>query len=95
MEKLTIFEKLKGWSVFGNYWFWFHILGGGALARVLVYMGRDGVDAFTDVLVICVLWEMIEYAKKGARAYGSLERFFYDAFGDVAGAMACAALVIW
>ncbi len=45
-----------------------------------------------------VIWEGVEYfletGAKPAEVYGSAERFYYDAAGDILLAIACAMLVV-
>jgi len=91
-------NKLLNWGFNGNTWGWFHCLAGGALAKIFVCRGETPYKAVIAVALIAVLWEVIEYfAETGAKpadVYGSAERFYYDAAGDIILAVACAMLVV-
>jgi hypothetical protein len=89
-----IASKFIKWGFNGNVWSWFHILGGGVLARILI-IWLDPGRTLLWVLIIALLWEVFEwYAEDQEEVYGSVERFWWDAAGDVIGAVACAVLVV-
>ncbi|NOY60446.1 MAG: hypothetical protein GXO75_16160 [Calditrichaeota bacterium] len=77
-----------------NRWLWFHILAGGALAKIsLQYLlARDAVAV---VVALAIFWEIMESLRPDIeKIYGSYLRFFYDAVGDIVGAVAMALIVI-
>jgi len=91
-------NKLLNWGFNGNTWGWFHCLAGGALAKAFTLLGESPSRAVSAVVIIAVLWELVEYfvetGAKPADVYGSAERFYYDAAGDIILAVACAMLVV-
>ena len=90
--------KLIKWGLNGNTWVWFHILGGGVLARFLMLFGWSDVKIMVTVTVVALLWEVFEYfiETKGdpAQVYGSVDRWFWDSVGDVLGTIFCAFLIV-
>jgi len=90
-------SKLIDWGFCSNQWVWFHILGGGLIARFLI-VWLNQYQTIMTVLAIALLWEVIEYVfetrGKPAIIYGSVERWAWDTVGDILGSVACAALVI-
>ena len=76
-----------------NTWLWFHILGGGILAKIaLIWLVPQ--LAVTAVLVIAILWEIYEYiADDVEKIYGSKKCFYKDALQDIAGAVLMAIVV--
>lgn len=87
------------WGFFGNYWIWFHMLGGGILANIIRRYVKPLYTSIT-ILNITLIWEVYEFIEGGGRAgmietYGSMLRWFYDSLGDVVGAMIVALLVIF
>jgi len=79
-----------------NQWVWFHILGGGVLARILlIWFGPWETAAL--ITVGAVFWEVIEFfietGGNPARVYGSIQRWAWDSLGDILGTVACALLV--
>ena len=84
-----------------NTWLWFHILGGGILAKIfeLVYCHKirkydSRQMAVLTVLAIAIAWEVLEYSM-GINAYGNnFKRFVLDAFGDIMGAFIMAVIVV-
>jgi hypothetical protein len=85
------------WGLCGNRWVWFHILGGGVLARIfLIWM--TPLQSVVWVAIIAVLWEAFEFFIEThgnpAGVYGSLDRWAWDTVGDILGSVACAVLVV-
>lgn len=85
----------------GNYWIWFHILVAGLMARIGLLVFTPA-QSFVIVALIAIIWEFIEFFVecKGEWQtvliiYGSKRRWFCDSLGDVLGAIACAALVVF
>ncbi len=78
-----------------NKWLWFHMLGGGIIARILLGLTTP-VTALIVVLLIAIAWEVLEFVTRNVEdIYGSKSRFFMDAAGDISGAAVMAALVIF
>ena len=78
-----------------NKWLWFHMLAGGILVKILMNWLAP-THALGAVLAIAVLWEVLEFFVVDIdKNYGSRERFFADATGDILGALAIAAVVIF
>lgn len=89
--------KFFKWGFFGNTWIWFHMLGGGVGAFILLPF-MAALKILLTMLVITLLWEVYEFIKEGGfagvkKVYGSVERWFYDSLGDVIGAMLISLLV--
>jgi len=84
-----------------NTWLWFHILGGGFLAKVFMWLFgkiQKKYDrkhlAILVVLFIAVGWEVLEYSM-GIQNYGNdMKRFLIDAIQDIAGAVIMALIVV-
>ena len=84
-----------------NTWLWFHILGGGILAKLfMAFFGRIAKKydrrhlAVIAVFLFAVAWEIFEYTFFGLGAYGGdLKRFIIDALQDIAGAVIMAIVV--
>jgi len=88
------YNKLLKWGFNSNYWIWFHILAGGILAKLINIFLNNWLSVLI-VSIIAIIWEIYEYFKDDVvKIYGSIERFWYDAIGDVLGAIACAILVV-
>ena len=86
--------KIKHWAIFGNEWLWFHILAGGVLARLGLLL-LDQAQTMLAVLLLAIGWEVYEYLTDDIiKVYGSVERFLYDAGGDIVGALLCALIVV-
>ena len=91
--------KLIKWGLNGNTWVWFHILGGGVLARFLMLFGWSDVKIMVTVTVVALLWEVFEFFYDGGfegmiHIYGSLDRWFWDSVGDFTGTVFCALVVV-
>ena len=69
-----------------NAWLWAHMLAGGIGAHVLSGWLSPG-NAVLSVLALAVAWEILEECWQGPSRM--------DAAGDIAGAVAVAALVVW
>lgn len=86
------------WSFNLNQWAWFHIGGGGVLAKAFLLFGCGKWSSLAFVALIAVLWEVIEYFietdGKPENVYGSRRRWFWDSFGDVVGAILMALIVV-
>ncbi len=81
--------------IFNNKWLWFHIIGGGILAKIFLIWFAPQL-AFICVAVVAILWEIYEYFKDDVkRIYGSKKRFYLDAIGDIVGALIMALVVVW
>jgi len=80
----------------GNTWVWFHILAGGAGAKVLMTLFRfKPIHAFLIVLGCAAIWEICEVGIDNVKkVYGSLTVWAYDSFGDILGAAIAAAIVV-
>ncbi|APF20385.1 hypothetical protein Calab_1465 [Caldithrix abyssi DSM 13497] len=88
-------NSLFKYAVYQNKWLWFHILGGGILAKLALAIFKNGQIAMEIVLLVAVLWEIFEYFKDDVeKIYGSKKRFFLDALGDIAGAALMAFIII-
>ena len=83
------------WGFFGNYWIWFHMLGGALLGFTLRrYMNQK--IAVLVTIAVTVLWEIYEFIDGDIlEIYGSWERWSLDSLGDIVGALAVAILVIY
>ena len=81
-----------------NNWVWFHILGGGVLARIFL-LWMPPLQSLLWVAMIAMLWEALEFVieTKGnpASIYGSLKVWAWDTVGDILGSVICAMLVVW
>jgi len=78
-----------------NSWLWFHILGGGIIAKACLMFGAVPQVAFIITLGVAIVWEILEYNIINAKqVYGSQKRFFGDALGDIFGACAMALVVV-
>ena len=77
-----------------NTWLWFHILGGGILAKIALIWLQPQLAVIT-VLGIAILWEVFEYIKDDVeKIYGSKKRFYKDALQDIFGALIMAIVVV-
>ena len=81
-----------------NSWVWFHILGGGVLARILsIWLPSD--LSLIIVIGVALLWEGIEFVfeTKGdpTTVYGSWGRWMWDSLGDIMGTIICALLILF
>ena len=84
---IWFYNVLKRFYTFGvklNFYLWFHILAGAFLSNFV---------SIFDILVIALLWEFIEFLtllmnkNRLKREYNNWEFFFYDAIGDILGAI--------
>jgi len=88
-------NKLFRYAIYDNKWLWFHILAGGVLAKLVMLFNCGQQLAVIIVLLLAVGWEILEYISNDVgQIYGSKERFFLDAFGDIFGAFLSAILVV-
>ncbi|EHO40370.1 hypothetical protein Calab_0731 [Caldithrix abyssi DSM 13497] len=88
-------NSLFKYAVYRNKWLWFHILGGGILAKLALAIFKNGQIAVDIVLLSAILWEIFEYFKDDVeKIYGSKKRFFLDALGDIAGALIMATIMV-
>ena len=83
-----------------NTWLFFHILGGGIIAKICQdWFGLYDQTTFTVVLLIAIAWEFVEYFSQSPERikeiYGSFSRYFQDALGDVFGALMITLIIIW
>ncbi len=78
-----------------NKWLWFHMLAGGIAIKIFMNWLQP-THALGAVLALAVIWEILEYVVVDIeKNYGSKQRFFADATGDILGALAVAAIVIF
>lgn len=94
------YEKLLYWGFCGNYWGWFHAIVGGIIAKVADIWLTDRLSIFI-VIVIAIIWERIEFKIEYGgdweivkKKYGSIERYWYDTFGDIILAVLFAIVVV-
>ena len=90
--------KFFKWGFNENWAIWFHMGAGAVGAKIAQYALAEG-NALLSIFVLAVLWEVVEFIIDGGEAgmvkiYGSLDRWFFDSLGDVAGAMAMAYVVV-
>ena len=77
-----------------NVWVWFHILGGGVLARVIIFKLK-ALKTLGAVGAIAFIWEIIEVLFDNPVAiYGSWSRWAYDSAGDIIGTLLAALLIV-
>lgn len=81
-------------QMFGqNRMLWLHILSGGLLGFGLRKLGHSSRWNILAMFGLTIVWELVEYfVETPSRAeivqiYGSTDRFFYDAGGDIIGAL--------
>jgi hypothetical protein len=85
-------EFLKEMTI-GNSWLWFHILGGGFIAKVLIMLPIESKPVLW-VFFIAIAWEMFELYKDGVKGYsGGVKGWFADTLGDILGAVLMAFIV--
>ncbi|OPX32314.1 hypothetical protein B1H10_07705 [candidate division KSB1 bacterium 4484_188] len=78
-----------------NSWLWIHILAGGILVKILSQWFSAGV-AVVLLIVLAIAWEALEFIiSKVEENYGSKERFFLDALGDIIGAVTMGIIVVY
>lgn len=92
------------WMTTENKWLWAHLLLAAFLANIL-QMGFIATIAggpltepniLLTVFATAVVWEFIEFKWVDVvGTYGTFERFFADAVGDVLGGLAAAAMVVF
>lgn len=81
-------------GVVGNSYFLFHCGAGAFLYCIARAIHLSKPHALLATLGCTLIWEVYEYVKDDVDLiYGSKARFFYDAAGDVLGAMAVAGIV--
>ena len=84
-------EKFYRWGIAGNSFLWFHMLAGAVAGKISPFEFGWTV---VIVLILSALWELGEELTQGvAEEYGTAERFWYDAAGDVIGAVLLAGIV--
>lgn len=95
---------LLKYTIYLNHWLWFHIFGGGLLAKIFIEYGMQKNDALFWVMVVAVAWEFLFFAIrhfwKGWSGYGDMfmtprKHYFLDAIGDVVGALIMALVVLY
>ena len=74
-------------------------MGGGAVGAKISLLYMDKWNAMLFMFLITILWEMLEFVMDDGfpgiiKTYGSIERWLYDSFGDVLGAMLMAFIVV-
>ena len=77
-----------------NCWLWFHILGGGILAKIFeAYINYPTVLL---VLYTAFAWEIFElfYDDNPKKTYGSIKNWIADSTGDILGAVLMAWIVV-
>jgi hypothetical protein len=88
-----IIEKFFMWGLMSNSWLWFHMLFGGVYALLLRCIDISNSFILISLFGFALLWEVYEYITDDIiKIYGSVERFLYDASGDVIGALLIAIL---
>jgi len=87
--------KFFQYAILENRFLWAHILFGMLSGKVLpLYMKPQ--TALLLILILSVAWEVLESFRPDLNdIYGSFNRFFLDAFGDVMGAFVAAVIVIF
>jgi len=80
--------------IFNNYWLWFHIMAGGAFAKLLNLFLSD----FWSIVIlsaVAILWEIYELLTSDIQIiYGSYKHFFLDSLGDILGAVIMGIIVV-
>ncbi len=80
---------------FHNKWLWTHVLLGGLLAKLVHTKFKKG-QTMAIVIFVAVAWELYEYFASDIPAiYGTSIRFYYDAAGDIIGAILMALIVLF
>ena len=89
-------RNLLTFMIFRNVWLWFHVLAGGAGAKMFMgYFSLQPNHAVFAVFMGALLWEIFEYNLQNIEAvYGSKGAFLLDAVGDVLGALLMAIIVV-
>jgi len=83
------------WSFTENTWIHFHMVAGGVGAVVGLYLDIHPLTVLAIVAVLAVFWELYEKLIEDILAvYKSRERWLWDTFGDIVGALVIAVLVI-
>ena len=87
---MSYLVKFYRYGIKNNVYLWFHMLAAAFLAHWLTPLHIFGV---------AVAWEIIEVVSSGRlkllKTYGTLERFLFDALGDISLAVLTALLVRW
>jgi hypothetical protein len=101
---VTPWNKFLQWGLCQNRWGWFHALAGGIGYLIFTewLFNYSAFAGFIWVLLLATLWEAVEWGTNTAfygglnQNYGTngLERFLYDAAGDILLAISVALLVI-
>ncbi|GAB4375307.1 MAG: hypothetical protein Kow0042_20610 [Calditrichia bacterium] len=82
------------YSIIQNRWLWVHIVAGGVLAKILLNWFPPLI-AILIVVLLAMSWELLEFSISDIQEqYGSKERFWWDAFGDVLGSAVMGAIVL-
>ena len=83
-----------------NEMLWAHMIGGAILGKVFILFFPPFVS-LAIIFGIAVLWEIIEAwietpnEKEMAAVYGSVQRYWYDTFGDIFGVIIMAAAAVF
>jgi hypothetical protein len=80
-----------------NRMLWGHILGGGLLCKMGLWIHIPKWWMILIVFILACLWEVIEwmaYNGKIKNVYGSYKRWILDCLGDILGAVCCALLIV-
>ena len=84
------------WAFNTNYWIWFHIFAGAIFSKIGLLINLKPVLTIILVSLGSITWELIEWKMENQiKIYGSIERAFWDAFGDVSGAIAISAIIVF
>jgi hypothetical protein len=91
-------KKLLEWGFKHNVWVWFH-MGAGAIGAKIFIQYLDKQESLLILLVLASVWEVIEFVWDGGikgmiKIYGSVERWLYDAAGDIIGAMLMGLIIV-
>jgi len=94
------------YAIFRNRHLWFHMLGGGLIAKVLPFIETTTFGSYMAVVgILAIVWEIVEFTyiqvlkKKLDVIYGNVEigairHFLFDGLGDFLGALVMAAIVL-
>jgi len=83
------------WAFNQNTWLWFHILAGAVGGKIGLKLGLSNLTIMGIIFGLAIGWEVIEYLiENQIGVYRSLERWAWDSFGDIFGALTCCLIVI-